>query len=182
MATPAQSSHQSQISTTSHLEVQTCKADVIPANQLLEAVYGKLDDVASIRANLEEAQVLSDNGWEDLTYQSGENKSYRPSESPYIENTAFKGLATIFKHCVRAAGIPEAECIVECSVHGNANMATNFPNSTRPDATIHLTKSSFKWSRVRIEHGDVCLYVQFKKKNATSNFEDVSTDCGTLPL
>ncbi|KIM22539.1 hypothetical protein M408DRAFT_28666, partial [Serendipita vermifera MAFF 305830] len=58
---------------------------------------------------------------------------------------------------------------IQLSVHGPG---IKFPNNTRPDATIHLTKSSFKWTRVQIDHGDVCLYVQFKKKNTRINFED----------
>ncbi|KIM22538.1 hypothetical protein M408DRAFT_28665 [Serendipita vermifera MAFF 305830] len=154
MPTPMRSSYQSQISTSSHHEVQTCKADVIPANQLLEAVYGKLNDVANIRTKLEGDGFLFDKGWRALLLN---------------KNVAFKGLSTIFEQCVRGAGIRVNECIVQCSVHG---LESKFPNNTRPDATIHLTKSSFKWTCVQIDHGDVCLYVQFKTKNTTGNFED----------
>ncbi|KIM22534.1 hypothetical protein M408DRAFT_28661, partial [Serendipita vermifera MAFF 305830] len=187
---PAQDSHQSQKSKTTTqaprnlvaetqqnqdlassreaLRKDTCEADVIETKLLLETIYGKLIDVADIRAKLEETQVLSVNGW-DALYDS-ETKSYLPSKSSKYKDAAFGGLATIFQQCIEAAGIRETGCIVQCSVHGPE---TKFPNNTRPDATLHLTESSFKWTRgVQIDHSAVCLYVEFKKQNNPKNFED----------
>ena len=150
-----------------------CRADVIPTDELIEAIYGKIDDLDGIRAMLEGDQSLSDFGWQAL-YNS-EMNSYLPSDSPLEEYKVFKGLATIFERCSCAAGISTADCTVQLKVHGHASI--NFPNGTRPDTTIHLTKSCLPWRRDdnSIDHADVCLYVQFRKKENKWSREDVSS-------
>jgi hypothetical protein len=150
----------------------TAEVDVIPSGELIDAILGKLDDIDAIRQKLVAEGSLSNDGWTAL-YTHGKD-SYLPCDSPLEEDKAFAGLATIFEQCLLAAGISRDSCIVQLKVHGHANMATDFPNKTRPDATIHLTKSSLLWPRDRaIDHVDVYLYVEFKKATTEGNYEDV---------
>ena len=68
--------------------------DVIPVHQLIEAVYGKVADIDTIRAKLEREQSLSSRGWK--AFHNSAKDSYHPSDSPFEEEKAFANLATIF--------------------------------------------------------------------------------------
>jgi hypothetical protein len=153
----------------------TAEVDVIPSGELIDAILGKLDGIDAIRRKLVHNGSLSDSGWTALYTPAKE--SYLPCDSPLEEDKAFAGLATIFEQCLLAAGISRDTCNVQLKVHGHANMATNFPNKTKPDATIHLTNSSLLWARDHtIDHADVYLYVELKKTTAEGNFQDVSIE------
>jgi hypothetical protein len=151
--------------------MNACRADVIPSDELIEAICGKIYYLADIRAILEQDRSLSDCGWHAL--HNPELNSYLPCDSPLEEERAFEGLSTIFERCSSAAGISTADCIVRLKVHERMN----FPNGTRPDATIHLTRSSLPWRRsdISIDHADVCMYVQFRKKESKWNCDEVSS-------
>jgi hypothetical protein len=165
--------HSSSSTITQAFSMNVCRADVIPSDKLIEAIYGKIDDLDGIRAILEQDQSLSDSGWQAL--YNPEMSSYLPCDSPLEEHKIFEGLTTIFERCSCAAGISTAECTVQLKVQGHASM--NFPNETRPDATIHLTKSCLPWRRddINIDHADVCMYVQFRKIENKWNHKDVSS-------
>jgi len=134
-----------------------CRADVIPIDELINSVYGKIDDLDDIRASLEADQSLSDCGWQ--AFYNPEISSYLPSDSPLEEDKVFEGLTTIFERCSCAAGISTTDCTVQLKVHGHTSMT--FPNGTRPDATIYLTKSRLPWRRddIHIDHDDICMYI-----------------------
>jgi hypothetical protein len=168
------------VSSREEVVADTAEVDVIPSGELIDAILGKLDDIDAIRRKLVEEGSLSNRGWTAL-YTPAKD-SYLPCDSPLEEDKAFAGLATIFDQCLLAAGISQDTCIVQLKVHGHASVATDFPNNTRPDATIHLTKSSLLWARDgTIDHVDVYLYVEFKKTTAEGNFEDVSIECFVIP-
>jgi hypothetical protein len=75
--------------------METCEVDVISISELLEAVCGKIEDLAVIKAKLKEEESLSDRGWK--AFHIANKDSYRPSDSPFEEDTAFAGLTTIFE-------------------------------------------------------------------------------------
>ena len=152
--------------------------DVVSIDDLLEAIYGKVDDLDEIRKKLVTEGSLSERGWKAL--YTANKDSYLPADSPLPEGEAFKGLATIFDQCRHAASsFSPSEPMVELTVHGHTNTSTNVPNKISPDATIHLTETSLSWPRkgAEIDHADVCMYMEFKKRDNNTNFNDVSNGC-----
>jgi hypothetical protein len=125
---------------------------------------------------------------------------YEPRHSSQGEDTTFKNLEQVFEQVRRAnaslhtnladnGGVRRDSTsgqtsLVTLSIHGNKNLASDWPNSTRPDGSIHLNKTSLPWSRVQkndsggyccdvIDYADICLLIEAKLHMSPDNVNDV---------
>jgi hypothetical protein len=173
--------------------VQDLKSvEIVPLSSIFECILPvvRTDEVDSIVATLKQTETLGKYGWECFKVpkfneaQSLDQSAnvYGPEHSRGTKDTIFRQFEGIY-NAVMAAGAKlddSFEPILTLLAHGDENPATDWPSSTRPDATLHLTESNVPFisragERYRVDHADVVTYFQWKKKDTEYNYWEVST-------
>ena len=134
------------------------EVNLVQVDHLLDFVCEKIDDLAEIKANLFTSGALSDTGWTSFSNPGGLNP-----------------LDSIFNDTLAAAGISSTQSMIAFKTH---DPRPSFLNGTKPDATLHLVSSTIPGDRTvnAIVHGDVYMYIQYKRVDSDVNLQDVSID------
>jgi hypothetical protein len=157
--------------------------DVVSLQILLDGVLPTVQDkeIESVMAALKESNVLTANGWECFKGDKpGRSDSYGPEHCQGTEDRVFRRVEDIHKAIVTAEkGDNSVQSFLTLLVHGDQTATTDWPNATRPDATLHLTESSVPFvcragERYRVDHADVVSYFEVKLLDNDANFHDVS--------
>jgi hypothetical protein len=147
----------------------TCRADVIPTDELIEATYGKIDDLHCIRAILEGGQSLSDSGWQAL--YNPEMNSYLPSDSPLEEDKLFEGLGTDARVPL---GSPRP--IVRSNSKFTDMLVSNFPMGLGPMPPSTSPNHVFRGVDNSIDHaGELTLRVRRERSPALIHNDNEET-------
>ena len=98
-----------------------------------------------------------------------------PSQQSGTEENVFKPLKDIFQAIIEAAGKAYLQ-EVQFGMHGSKTPASDWPNQTRPDGSIHFKKTSLPYKRENsiIDHADICCYIEFKSQDNAIFRKDVS--------
>jgi hypothetical protein len=144
--------------------------DEIPFLKLLEAVL-PIDDPQ----NTTKVWKMVKSRINIVTGESWTAFRQLPSQQSGTEEGIFKPLKDLFQAVTGAAGKAYLQ-EVQLDVHGSKTPASDWPNQTRPDGSIHLKKTSLPYGREEgiIDHADICCYMEFKKHNKARFREDVS--------
>lgn len=159
--------------------------DVVSLQSLLHGALPVVQDeeVESILTVLKQSNVLSADGWEHFQGNKGnQTDAYGPQHCQGTEDQVFRRVEDIYRAIMIAAGgkgDDSTRPALALLVHINENPTTDWPSSTRPDATLHLAESSVPFiartgERYRVDHADVVMYFQWKKRDTESNLHDVS--------
>jgi hypothetical protein len=166
---------------------------IVPLSSLFECILPlvRTDEIDSIVATLEQSETLGKHGWECFKapksneFQSSDQitNMYGPEHWQGTKDTIFIRFEEIY-NAVIAAGAKldddSFEPILTLLAHGKENPVKDWPSSTRPDCTLHLTVSSVPFvsragERYRVDHADVVTYFQWKKRDTDDNYSEVST-------
>jgi hypothetical protein len=173
--------------------VQDLKSvEIVPLSSLLECILPvvRTDEIDSVVATLKQTETLGKHGWEcfkapnsnEIHSLDQENNVYGPEHCRGTTDKIFIRFEDMY-NAVMAAGAKLNnlfESNLTLLAHGKENPAKDWPSSTRPDATLHLTESSVPFisragERYRVDHADVVMYFQWKKRGTDDNYWEVST-------
>jgi hypothetical protein len=173
--------------------VQDLKSvEVVPLSSLLECILPvvRTDGIDSIVATLKQTETLGKHGWEcfkaprfnEVHSLDQSTNVYGPEHCRGTKDKIFRQFEDIY-NAVMAAGAKlndSFESTLTLLAHGKENPAKDWPGSTRPDATLHLTESSMPFisragERYRVDHADVVTYFQWKKRDTDYNYWEIST-------